>query len=125
MSQGLNKKNFPNKYRCHYKKSKPNFICKKLFLLFIQFINNLKKRSSKMFLVTISSKGQIAIPARIRKKLNIIKGTRCTIEERNGELVLQPISAEYLEKAAGVLQTKSKLNKLLLRERMHEKQREP
>lgn len=77
-----------------------------------------------MIFVTVSSKGQIAIPAKIRKKLKITKGTRCIIEERGGELVLQPISAEYLDKAAGILQTVPKLNKILLQERIQEKQRE-
>jgi AbrB family looped-hinge helix DNA binding protein len=39
-------------------------------------------------IATVSSKGQIVIPAVIRKKLRIKGGTRLTVSEKNGEITL-------------------------------------
>jgi AbrB family looped-hinge helix DNA binding protein len=38
--------------------------------------------------VTVSSKGQIAIPKQIREALNLIEGTKLTLEVRGQEIVL-------------------------------------
>ncbi|MGC2656719.1 MAG: AbrB/MazE/SpoVT family DNA-binding domain-containing protein [Bryobacteraceae bacterium] len=43
--------------------------------------------------VTISSKGQIAIPKTIRDALNLSEGTKLTIEVRGQELILSKESA--------------------------------
>lgn len=37
-------------------------------------------------MATVSSKGQVVIPATIRKKLRINGGTRLAVKERNGEI---------------------------------------
>jgi AbrB family looped-hinge helix DNA binding protein len=39
-------------------------------------------------MATVSSKGQVVIPASIRKKLRIKGGTRVAVNERNGEITL-------------------------------------
>jgi AbrB family looped-hinge helix DNA binding protein len=39
-------------------------------------------------MATFSSKGQVVIPASIRKKLRIKGGTRVAVNERNGEITL-------------------------------------
>lgn len=41
--------------------------------------------------VTISSKGQIAIPKEIRETLNIKAGDRLTFKVAEGKLVLEPV----------------------------------
>ncbi|MCX6556272.1 MAG: AbrB/MazE/SpoVT family DNA-binding domain-containing protein [Candidatus Aminicenantes bacterium] len=74
--------------------------------------------------IVITSKGQIVIPAKIRRRLNIKKGTRLHVEERDHEIVLKPLDAEYFKKVSGILSTKGKLSKLLLEERKLEKERE-
>ncbi len=73
----------------------------------------------------VTSKGQIVIPAKIRRRLNIKKGTRLFIEERGDEMVIKPITPEYFKKISEVLQTNGKLSKALLKERAKEKEREP
>ena len=72
----------------------------------------------------VTTKGQVVIPSRIRRKYNIKKGTKLYIEERGEYLVLKPITEAYFEKLAGVLPTKGKLSKALLQERNEEKERE-
>jgi len=72
----------------------------------------------------VTTKGQIVIPAKIRRRLNIKRGTKLYIEERGDELILKAVTPGYFEKIAGVLQTKGKLSKALLEERTKDKERE-
>ncbi len=72
----------------------------------------------------VTTKGQVVIPAKIRRKLNIRKGTRLYIEERGDELILKPVTPAYLERIAGFLQSKGKLSKALLEERARDRKRE-
>ena len=52
--------------------------------------------------VTVSSKGQVAIPRAIRDALNLMAGTRLTLEVRGQDIVLSKESAwKKLRGAAG------------------------
>jgi len=74
---------------------------------------------------TIStSKGQIVIPSKIRRKWNIKSGTKFHVEERDNEIVLTPMTSEYIKKIAGILETKGRLSKTLLEERSKDKHKE-
>ena len=70
-----------------------------------------------MSIATVTSKGQIAIPARIRRRFGIEKGTRLYIEERGEEIVLKPLTAEYIDRTAGILKSEVSLTGKLLQER--------
>ncbi len=72
----------------------------------------------------VTTKGQIVIPSKIRQRLKIKRGTKLYIEERGNELILKPVTPEYFERIAGVLQTKGRLSKVLLEERVKDKERE-
>jgi len=72
----------------------------------------------------VTTKGQVVIPSKIRRKLNIKKGTKLYIEERGDELVLRPVTPEYFKKIAGILSTKGKLSKALLEERSRDREKE-
>jgi AbrB family looped-hinge helix DNA binding protein len=50
-----------------------------------------------------SEKGQVIIPAAIRRKLSIKKGTRFQIEldERSKKIVLTPITREFIQTLRG------------------------
>ncbi|MBM3156301.1 MAG: AbrB/MazE/SpoVT family DNA-binding domain-containing protein [Chloroflexi bacterium] len=76
-----------------------------------------------MVTTVVTTKGQVVIPARIRRKLNIKKGTRLYIEEKGDEVVLKPVTPAYLDKIAGVLQTEGRLSKALLKERARDRRR--
>lgn len=74
-----------------------------------------------MTTTTVTAKGQIVIPSRIRRHLNIKKGTRLCVIEKENEIVLQPLTREYFEQTAGTLKTKGKLTQALLDERKKDK----
>jgi len=51
----------------------------------------------------VTIKGQVVIPAKIRHRLGIKKGTKFYVEERNGEVILRPLTREYFQKMCGIL----------------------
>ena len=67
-----------------------------------------------MIFTSATKKGQIVIPAGIRAKLGIGEGTKLSVEEKKGTVVLRPVSRDYFEKMAGVLKTKGGLSKKLV-----------
>jgi len=77
-----------------------------------------------MATTVVTTKGQVVIPSRIRKKYNIKKGTILYVEERDQEIVLKPVTPAYFEKLAGVLPTKGKLTKALLEARTRDKKKD-
>lgn len=51
---------------------------------------------------TFTSKGQLVIPAELRRKHKIEAGTRVTIlEDQFGRIVLQPLTDEYIDRVMG------------------------
>ena len=51
----------------------------------------------------VTVKGQVVIPAKIRHRLGIKRGTKLHVEERKGEIVLRPLNREYFQKMSGIL----------------------
>lgn len=74
---------------------------------------------------TATTKGQVVIPSSVRRKLGIKAGTRIHVEldEQNGQIILKPITREYIERMAGKFRGLP-LVKDLERERKLDKQRE-
>ncbi len=70
----------------------------------------------------VTTKGQIVIPAKIRRHLNIKKGTRLSVIEKSDGIVLKPLTREYFEKMAGVAGSKGKGLAALLEERARDKE---
>lgn len=70
---------------------------------------------------TATSKGQIVIPSSLRRKLGIKEGTRIRIEldEAAGEIILKPITREFVHSLRGRLKGRG-----LLKALMAEKKRE-
>jgi len=64
-------------------------------------------------------KGQIVIPAKIRKKYGITAGTKIEIIDEGERIVLQPITPGYIRNLRGKYKGKG-----LLRELCEEKKRE-
>jgi AbrB family looped-hinge helix DNA binding protein len=70
---------------------------------------------------TVSLRGQVVIPSKIRHRHNIRKGTRVCFVEKNGEIVLQPITDSYIDSVRGLLKTKGTALKALLAEKERER----
>lgn len=69
----------------------------------------------------VTVKGQIVIPAKLRRKLGIKKGTHVFLYENKGEIVIKPITDEYIHGMAGVTGTKGRLLKALKEEKAKER----
>lgn len=65
----------------------------------------------------VTSKGQVVIPAEIRKKYGIKPGTQISFFEENGRLVIQPITEQFIENLAGSLKGKADLSAIVRREK--------
>ncbi len=74
--------------------------------------------------VTVTSKGQMVIPAPLRRQLKIKKGTKIHIEENEGRLILQPITKDFIRSLRGSLKGKPSALDMLLKERRKELKRE-
>lgn len=77
-----------------------------------------------MVTTIVTSKGQIVIPSRIRRHLNIKKGTRLSVIEKENEIVLKPLTKAYFENMAGIAGTKGKGLSALLEERAKDRETE-
>ncbi len=68
---------------------------------------------------TASVKGQVVIPADLRRKFGIKAGTRVNFQEEAGRIVLRPVTRDYIRRVRGMLKGSGVLEEL-----MAERQRE-
>ena len=52
---------------------------------------------------SVSVKGQVVIPAPLRRRLGIKKGTVLSFHEENGRIVIQPVTHEFIRRLRGSL----------------------
>jgi AbrB family looped-hinge helix DNA binding protein len=69
----------------------------------------------------VTVKGQVVIPSKLRRKFGIKKGTQVFVYEKDGEIVVRPITDEYIEGMAGMMGTKGKLLRALQEEKAKER----
>ena len=72
----------------------------------------------------ISTKGQVVVPARLRKKHNLDPGSPVVVEEKDGQIVIVPLPKDPVEASFGILREAEGLAEELLRDRRSEKKRE-
>lgn len=70
-----------------------------------------------------TSKGQIVIPATLRKKYEIKNGTKIIVTDIGDAIVLKPVTEQYLKSLQGSLKGKGGL-KTLMNERRKDKEGE-
>jgi AbrB family looped-hinge helix DNA binding protein len=70
---------------------------------------------------TLSVKGQIVVPARIRKKFGLKKGSKVVIIDEQNGFSVRPVERQYFEQFAGLLPGKGKAARALLKERRKER----
>ena len=73
-----------------------------------------------MVLVTSTVKGQIVIPADIRKKFNIKKGTRVNVYEKENKIIVEPLPDDPVQEGRGILKTRVRVLKALMKDRKKE-----
>lgn len=76
-----------------------------------------------MPVVTSTVKGQILIPAPLRKKYNIEKGTRIHIFDDGKRIIVEPIQDDPVLAGRGMLKTRGKVLRSLLADREKEAER--
>ena len=58
-------------------------------------------------------KGQVLIPVALRRKYGIQKGTRISITEEKGRIILEPITRDYIHSLKGILKGTGALEELM------------
>ena len=69
---------------------------------------------------TVSSKGQLVIPAEIREALNIRSGTRMAMLREGNRIIMQPVNEQYVSEMRGMTAGGPSMTDDLLRERREE-----
>jgi AbrB family looped-hinge helix DNA binding protein len=69
-------------------------------------------------------KGQVVIPAPLRNKFNIKKGSRVSISEGEGNVILiKPLPDDPIEASRGILKGKTSMTRALVKDRRAEAKR--
>jgi AbrB family looped-hinge helix DNA binding protein len=75
----------------------------------------------------VTTKGQIVIPARLRRQFNVKQGTRVVFEQKKDGWMVRPITTETIDTLRGILKTKpggKPVTQQLLEERAADRKRE-
>ena len=54
----------------------------------------------------VTSKGQVVVPARLRRRFGIQAGTRLSFTEEHGRMVVQPVTREFISSFRGLFKLK-------------------
>ena len=55
----------------------------------------------------VTAKGQLVIPARLRRLFGIKPGTRVNFVEEDGRIIFQPVTREYIRSFRGMFKQKA------------------
>ncbi len=69
----------------------------------------------------VTTKGQLVIPARLRRRFGIKKGTMVTFMEDGRRLIIQPVTREFIRGLRGSLKGEPSALRGLLEERKRER----
>jgi AbrB family looped-hinge helix DNA binding protein len=73
-----------------------------------------------MNVVKATVKGQILIPASLRRKYKIERGTPLRVYGRRNHIILEPVVGDPVEEGRGMLKTKGRILKSLIEDRKRE-----
>jgi AbrB family looped-hinge helix DNA binding protein len=71
---------------------------------------------------TVTTKGQLVIPSKLRRKYAITKGTQVAFLEQENRLVLQPLTPEFIRSLRGSQRGEPSALKALLDDRKRERE---
>jgi AbrB family looped-hinge helix DNA binding protein len=69
----------------------------------------------------VTTKGQLVIPARLRLRFGIKKGTMVTFVKDEGRIIVQPVTREFIRSLRGSLKGEPSALAALLEERKRER----
>jgi AbrB family looped-hinge helix DNA binding protein len=69
----------------------------------------------------VTVKGQVVIPAALRRRLGIKRGTLVSFLEENGHIVIQPVTREFIRGLRGSLKGAPSPLEYLIEERKRER----
>jgi AbrB family looped-hinge helix DNA binding protein len=72
----------------------------------------------------VTSKGQLVVPARLRRRYGIKPGTKVRFIERPDGILFQPVTPEYIRSVCGMLSSETSVTEDLLKERARDRERE-
>ena len=72
----------------------------------------------------VTSKGQLVVPAKLRRRYGIKPGTKVCFVERENEILFQPVTKEYIRSMCGMLKSETSVTQDLLKERAKDRERE-
>jgi len=75
----------------------------------------------KKELVTVTTKGQLVIPSKLRRRYGIHKGTQVVFLEEEHRLILQPLTPEFVRRLRGSLKAEPSALRLLLEDRKRDR----
>jgi AbrB family looped-hinge helix DNA binding protein len=70
---------------------------------------------------TVTTKGQLVIPSKLRRKYSIKEGTQVAFLEQENRLVLQPLTPEFIRSLRGSLKDEPSALKSLLEDRKRDR----
>ncbi len=76
----------------------------------------------KSEVATVTTKGQLVIPSKLRRKYAIREGTQVAFVEEENRLVLQPLTPEFIRTLRGSLKGEPSAAKILQDERKRERE---
>jgi AbrB family looped-hinge helix DNA binding protein len=71
---------------------------------------------------TVTTKGQLVIPSKLRRKYSIKAGTQVAFLEQENGLVLQPLTPDFIRSLRGSLRGEPSVLKTLLEDRKRERE---
>lgn len=80
--------------------------------------------TTQTFSAVVTTKGQLVVPAGIRRRFGIKPGTAVRFIERDGEILFQPVTREFIRSLQGSLRDQGPATTELLRERAADRKRE-
>jgi len=75
-------------------------------------------------ITTVSTKGQLVIPAEMRESLGIRPGSRIAVMLKESQIILEPVSEKLVEETRGLFRGKPSLSAALREERRKDRRRE-
>ncbi len=70
---------------------------------------------------TVTTKGQLVIPSKLRRKYSIKEGTQVAFVEEENRLILQPLTPEFIRSLRGSLRGEPSALEALLEDRRRER----